>query len=192
MSEYISVTDTAKLVRQVLARQFPETQFSVRSSKYSGGASIHINWTDGPAEDEVDTFIKQFEGADFDGMVDLKTYNSHYLLEDGSAVLAHAQGSGPCGSTPEIDNRLPVAGLREVHFSADFIFCCRHRTNFDELHAQVVSIIRQRCHCEGEPPNDRFGNDWVEQLANSVVHGQRQNETLDSAFQRRVLRNCVS
>jgi len=184
--EYLSVTDTAKLVRQVLARQYPRTRFSVRSSKYSGGASIHINWTDGPAESEVSPFIKQFEGADFDGMVDLKTHNSHYLLEDGSAILAHAEGTN--GSLPEINNRLPVSGLREVHFGADYIFCNRHRSNFDELQKQVVSIIRQRCHCEGEPPNDRFGNDWVESLANSVVYSQGQTETLEMAFQRRVLR----
>jgi len=189
--EYLSVTETAKLVRQVLAKQFPDIQFSVRSKKYSGGASININWVDGPAEAEVEPFVKQFEGADFDGMIDLKTYNSHYLLNDGSAVIAHAPGTeGSAGSIPKIDNRLPVIGLREVHFGADFIFCNRHRSNFDELHKQVTAIIRQRCHCEGEPPNDKFGNDWVEQLANSVVNSQHQNETLEAAFERRVLRRC--
>jgi hypothetical protein len=189
--EYLSVTETAKLVRQVLANQFPNTQFSVRSKKYSGGASIDIHWTDGPAEAEVEPFVKQFEGADFDGMIDLKTYNSHYLLEDGSAVIAHAPGTtASAGSIPEIDNRLPIKGMKEVHFGADFIFCSRTRSNFDELHKQVTAIIRQRCHCEGKPPNDRFGNDWVEQLANSVVNSQCQNETLEAAFERRVLRRC--
>ena len=186
MAEYISVTDTAKLTRRPLSRQFPATQFSVRSQKYSGGASIHISWTDGPAESEVAPQVRQFEGADFDGMVDLKTHNSHYLLEDGTALLAHAEGSS--GSLPEVDNRLPVSGLREVRFGADYIFCNRHRSNFEELHGQVVAMIRQRCHCEGEPPNDRFGNDWVVQLANSVVQTQQSNETLDQAFERRVLR----
>jgi hypothetical protein len=189
--EYLSVTETAKLVRQVLAKQFPQTPFRVHSKKYSGGASIDIHWTDGPAEKEVEPYVKQFEGADFDGMIDLKTYNSHYLLEDGSAVIAHAPGTeGSMGSIPAIDNRLPVAGMREVHFGADFIFCNRSRSNFNELHKEVSSLIRERCHCEGEPPNDRFGNDWVEQLANSVVNSQCQNETLEAAFERRVLGRC--
>jgi len=191
MTEYLSVTETAKLVRQVLAKQFPTTEFSVRSKKYSGGASIDIRWTDGPAEREIEPFVKQFEGADFDGMIDLKTYSSHYLLEDGSAVIAHAPGTeGSMGVIPAVDNRLPVTGMREVHFGADYIFCSRGRSNFDELHKQVSTLIRERCHCEGEPPNDRFGNDWVEQLANSTVHSQGQHESLEVAFQRRVLRNC--
>ena len=186
MTEYLSVTDTAKLVRKTLARQFPGVRFGVRSSKYSGGASVHIDWTDGPAESEVNVFVKQFEGADFDGMIDLKTHNSHYLLEDGTAVLAYAEGTE--GSLPGVDNRLPISGLREVRFGADYIFCNRHISNFEELQGQAAGIIRGRCRCEGEPPNDRFGNDWVEQLANSVVHTRLANETIDRAFERRVLR----
>jgi len=188
--EYISVTDTAKLARRILAQKFPGTKFSVRSSKYSGGASISIHWTDGPAESEVEPFVRQYEGADFDGMVDLKVYNSHYLLEDGPSLIAHAEGTN--GSLSEIDNRLPVSGLREVSFGADFIFCTRHRTNFDELRDQAATIIRQRCHCEGEPPNDRFGNDWVVHLANNVVHGQKETETIEAAFERRVLNRARS
>ena len=43
---YISLADTAKLVRAALAANFPGTKFYVRSDSYSGGASIDV-WYDG-------------------------------------------------------------------------------------------------------------------------------------------------
>jgi len=52
--EYIPVTDTAKLIRLVLKESFSSVKFSVKSSKYSGGASIDIHYTDGPAPELVD------------------------------------------------------------------------------------------------------------------------------------------
>lgn len=39
---YMSAADTAKLIRKALAKHFPSTKFYVRSSVYSGGASIDI------------------------------------------------------------------------------------------------------------------------------------------------------
>jgi hypothetical protein len=43
MADYISVTDTAKIVRQELKKHFPGVVFSVRSSSYSMGASRRTN-----------------------------------------------------------------------------------------------------------------------------------------------------
>ncbi len=73
-STYISVTDTAKILRKELAKAFPGVVFSVVSKSYSGGASINIGWTDGPTTEMVDAVTKKFEGATFDGMIDLKSY----------------------------------------------------------------------------------------------------------------------
>lgn len=70
-----SLTDTAKFIRSELKTAFPKTAFSVRSKSYSGGSSITVTWTDGPLTGDVNPLIKQFEGASFDGMQDLKTYN---------------------------------------------------------------------------------------------------------------------
>lgn len=44
--EYISCADTAKLIRQAIKEAFPGVKFSVRSSVYSGGASITVEWLD--------------------------------------------------------------------------------------------------------------------------------------------------
>lgn len=72
MTDYISVTDTAKIVRQELKKHFPGVQFSVRSSSYSMGASIDISWTDGPITKAVEAITGQFEGSSFDSMQDMK------------------------------------------------------------------------------------------------------------------------
>ena len=96
MTRDISTTDTAKLIRQALAAAFPGQKFSVKSKSYAGGSSITIKWTDGPTSSEVETVTEQFEGADFDGSQDLKTYHDSTLNGES------------------------------VHFGADFVFCNRN------------------------------------------------------------------
>lgn len=71
---YISTTDTAKAIRKALKVAFPSVAFSVKSSKYSGGSSISVAWTDGPTDKEISAVTNKFEGASFDGMTDLKSY----------------------------------------------------------------------------------------------------------------------
>lgn len=78
---YLSCADTAKLVRQALKEAFPGIKFSVRSSIYSGGASIRVGWIDGPNAAQVEAVAKVFEGAYFDGMQDYK--GSLSALVDG-------------------------------------------------------------------------------------------------------------
>lgn len=90
--KYLTCAETAKLCRQSLKEAFPSIKFSVRSSTYSGGASIRIYWTDGPTSDQVKSVIAPFEGGYFDGLIDYK--GSVYAMLDGE----------------------------QVHFGADFIF----------------------------------------------------------------------
>ena len=93
--EYLSCAETAKLVRAALKESFPGVKFSVKSSVYSGGASINIRYTDGPTYDQVKAVAGMFEGSYFDGMTDYK--GSNYGSLDG----------------------------QEVRFGADFIFINR-------------------------------------------------------------------
>ncbi len=83
-TEYVSCTETAKLVRQCLKEAFPKVKFSVRSSTYSGGASINISWTDGPNARQVDDLIANFKGSYFDSSIDYK--GSVYAMLDGKRV----------------------------------------------------------------------------------------------------------
>lgn len=95
MTDYISQTETNKLIRKVLKESFPGVKFSVRGKSYAGGGSTNIGWTDGPNAKQVESLISVFEGSYFDGMIDYK--GSRYGTLDG----------------------------QDVHFMADFIFCNR-------------------------------------------------------------------
>ena len=81
MKNYLSCAETAKLVRAALKESFPNIKFSVRSSNYSGGASINISYQDGPIYKAVKNVVAMFEGAYFDGMTDYQGYN--YSSLDG-------------------------------------------------------------------------------------------------------------
>jgi hypothetical protein len=115
-TEYISVTDTAKLLRRALKAAHPGVKFSVRSSSYSGGASIRVGWTDGPTSQEVDQTAQLYRGATFDAMVDMKSYHSTLLADDAGNV-------------------------RDVHFGADFIFTERDLS--DEYIARVAVDVEK-------------------------------------------------
>lgn len=96
----ISTNDTAKLIRKELKaafkKDFPKTKFSVRSSKYAGGSSITVRYTDGPAYDKVNEIVSQFAGSSFDGMT------------DSSTSIVHEDKEG-----------------KRYTYSPDFIFCNR-------------------------------------------------------------------
>jgi len=70
MTVYVSATDTAKLLRAALKENFPSTKFSVRTTKYAGGASLDVNWSDGPTTPKVDAVVKDFEGTEPDASGD--------------------------------------------------------------------------------------------------------------------------
>lgn len=65
-------TETAKKIRKELKKTFPEIKFSVRSSSYTGGSSVSVNWEDGPMVKEVEKVTEKFSSSSFDGMQDMK------------------------------------------------------------------------------------------------------------------------
>lgn len=117
-TEYRTAAQTAKAVRQALKANFPGVKFSVRSRTYAGGASIDISWVDGPTQAAVEAIANRYQGADFDGMQDLKTHREPTLL-------AGADGE-----------------LRAVSWGADYIFC--RRTFGVELMAAAAASVAQR------------------------------------------------
>lgn len=82
--KYISVVESAKLIRQALKESFPGVKFSVKSSSYSGGSSIRVSWVDGPASALVNGVVSPFKGGYFDGMIDYA--GSVYAKLDGESV----------------------------------------------------------------------------------------------------------
>jgi conjugative element/phage-associated large polyvalent protein len=123
--EYLSCAETAKLVRGALKRAFPGVKFSVRSETYSMGASIDVEWTDGPSTAEVNPVARAFAGKRFDGMIDGSTYAKHWLLPDGTAIVARLPGTIGSGGTIETEENDQPAGARLVSFGADYVQCHR-------------------------------------------------------------------
>lgn len=67
--------ETAKEIRKVLKEKYPAVKFSVRSNVYAGGASIQVAYDSDQAQaEDVKALMRFFEGATFDGMIDLKSY----------------------------------------------------------------------------------------------------------------------
>jgi hypothetical protein len=122
--EYLSCAATAKLVRAALKKAFPGVKFSVRSDTYSGGASINVNWTDGPSSAAVKRVAGAFAGGGFDGMIDMKYSVSHWLLPDGTVTAAHSPGTtGSRGVYEPYDHAKPSPDAKLVHLGAYFVFC---------------------------------------------------------------------
>ena len=193
-TKYLSAAETAKLVRSALKQSFPGVTFSVRSRKYSGGASIDVSWTDGPRTPEVEAIAKRYEGADFDGMIDLKYSKSHYLRPDGTTLVEYNPGTqSSMGTDPGLDNRhlaaIMPADVQRVHFGADFIFCSRDISNYDAKLADALAWCYANLHIEepvtNNPNADRFGNEWINNIARRMVQGQAVGESWEATFKRR-------
>lgn len=125
-TEYISVTETAKLIRAQLKAKFPGIKFSVRSDQYAGGASINVGWMDGPLVSQVDAVIAVYAGGGFDGMIDMAYCKYAYLMPDGSATFAKTSGTtGSMGRVPSSQAIPPSAKARKVRFLADYVHTSR-------------------------------------------------------------------
>lgn len=142
--KYISVAETAKLIRAALKEAFPEVKFSVRSSSYSGGASIRVGWVDGPKSSQVEAVAKTFQGASFDGMQDLKSSNTHAL------------------------NGQPV------RFGADYVFCNRELSDAAVANMEKVLEGMSGDDIEGALWNLQIRyhsrNDSLQSLARVMLH----------------------
>ena len=82
----------AKNIRVELKRAFPGIAFSVRTSKYAGGNSVDISWTDGPTTAQTEKITNKYAGGHFDGMTDSYDYKSSPWTEVfGEAKYVHCQ-----------------------------------------------------------------------------------------------------
>jgi hypothetical protein len=70
----VDVKECSTWIKRALREAFPDVKFSVRLSRYSGGHSIDVNWTDGPTDKQIKTILDRFDGEGFDGMTDCSYY----------------------------------------------------------------------------------------------------------------------
>jgi len=187
---YLTAAETAKYLRKAIKARWPHTKFSVRSRTYAGGASIHVRWTDGPADDEVTPVLNRFEGARFDGMIDMQTGAQHWLLPNGTIELAEIRGTeGSRGTIPDYVTDAPHPNAVLVSLGSHYVFGSRSITNSEQQIAAARAIIETECVIEGVGVHARFGNQWVQDLAHATAYCRRESETLHDSFERVVLCN---
>jgi hypothetical protein len=150
----IGTTDTAKLIRAQLKAKFPGIKFSVRSSSYSGGSSIRVNWENGPTQKSVEEIIGAYAGSRFDGMIDMAYHVTSFLYPDGSVSFGNSPGTGGSrGSDPGYTNELP-AGAEEVSFSVSYVFANRDLTKGARL--AIAQEVKEQ-YGEDIPEIDEYG-----------------------------------
>jgi hypothetical protein len=83
----------AKNIRIELARAFPGVKFSVKSSRFSMGDSIRINWIDGPTTAQVEAIVNRYEAGSFDGSTDCYNYRGDRAFTDAFGDAKFVQTS---------------------------------------------------------------------------------------------------
>lgn len=179
--EFLSCAETAKLVRKALKAEFPGQKFSVRSSVYSGGASIDVEWFDGPTTKQVDKILGRFEGKGFDGMIDMAYYVQHWMLPDGSIQLAKSPGTEDSrGVYPKIENAKPHPDAKLVHFGADYVTPNRRytRETLTKVAAEAIKELERWGDAripEFEITDDSYGAYITSRDWNPVILGGQEN-----------------
>lgn len=115
--EYLGSKETAEILRARLKKEFPGHKFYVRKESYSGGATVHIRWVDGPALDQVER-VTDTQSATFDGMTDCAGLRRHWLLPDGTFMMAYQSSAG---MTPHIEVERPHPDARYVSFGSSYV-----------------------------------------------------------------------
>jgi hypothetical protein len=158
---YISLKDTAVLVRKALKARFPSTKFSVRGKSYAGGANLTVGWTDGPSVGEVEAVTNLFVAGRFNAMIDMAYSAYHWLLPDGTIRFAGTSSDGFDAGT--VDKATPpVPGATMVHFASDYVHTRRTET-FALVSRAVGRVLKARG--SDLTPEDvitpAFGNGWT-------------------------------
>ena len=63
-------------IKADLAKAFPDVKFSVRSSSFAGGDSVHISWADGATVAQVEAISQKYQYGRFNGMEDIYEYTN--------------------------------------------------------------------------------------------------------------------
>tara|TARA_R110000787_G_scaffold7296_3_gene25017 strand:- start:5811 stop:6092 length:282 start_codon:yes stop_codon:yes gene_type:complete len=69
-ARWMDAAEVARHIRKALKAAFPTVKFSVTTSKYSGGASVNVSFTDTViAIADVKAIAGPFAGSTFDSMI---------------------------------------------------------------------------------------------------------------------------
>lgn len=121
-TEYIGVTETAKLIRAALKKAFPGVGFSIKSNRCSMGTSITVRFSGDTSTRDVEKITDAYNRTGFDGMIDGSYARYAWLAPDGTASRAYSQGRvGNDGKAIPEFGEPHAPNCRYVRFGADFV-----------------------------------------------------------------------
>jgi hypothetical protein len=68
--------EAAKMIREILKKEFPNIKFSVKSEGYSMGDNVRVTYCDSVKSEDVQNKISQFQYGNFNGMEDIYEYSN--------------------------------------------------------------------------------------------------------------------
>jgi hypothetical protein len=134
---YLDAAELASILRGELKRAFAGVTFRVRTSKYSMGSSVNINWTDGPLTADVDAVIARYKCEGFDGMTDSRTNSGPIRLEDGRLMRVTSFIFTTRTTSPEL--RARVTAWFDRRFGGGFSGDREQEIHRYSWRAQIVS-----------------------------------------------------
>ena len=63
LKTFLTLVESAQLVQQVLREAFPATGFYVKTQRDANGARLHVEWTDGPREQQVSKLLLPLQSS---------------------------------------------------------------------------------------------------------------------------------
>lgn len=118
---YLDATEVAKIIRADLKREHPGVKFSVRTEKYSGGASVNVTTPHDWTNDQVRELWLRFQpygGAGFDGMTDSSYDKGHTLCPEHGLQLVY---TGSHWGAEEYRAERCCARAQDVYSGAHYI-----------------------------------------------------------------------
>jgi hypothetical protein len=93
-----STKETAVLIRKALKVGFPNTTFSVRTTRSTHSFNVDVRWTDGPTTKQVDEILNRFKSKCFDSMQDMESYCGERMLNGERVTMGgnYVSGSREC------------------------------------------------------------------------------------------------
>lgn len=156
---WVDTRDVAVLIRKHLKKNFAGVKFSVKMQRYSGGSSIDIVWTDGPTQAQVEKVTAPFQGARFDGMIDLQYSASQWYCDEHGARVAEIYGHG--NGLDAIGNSRCCAKAEHVNMGVSYIH--ERRELSPEFTAELAAQVRKE---SGMPAE----GDLLDEVPSNSIH----------------------
>lgn len=139
----------AAAIKAELTSLYPHIKFSVKSDSFSMGDSVHVNWTDGPTDSEVNDVIKKYQYGHFNGMEDIyENANSRDDIPQSKYVSgSRTQSEDLKALLPQLETLLSGYTSDDWHNSIERIFyrLCAN-TSFPANYTDA-KIVKTDCTC---------------------------------------------